>query len=192
MDVLARAIAPLPAADTRPAVSDDARLTAMFNANFDLIWRSLRRLGVPPANVDDAAQEVFVIASRRLAAIELGKERAFLFGTAVRVAADARRGAGRRIDRIADDDAPDAVDPAPTADELVDRKRARAFLDDIIASLPDDMRPVFVLYELEGMTMAEIAHVLDIPAGTVASRLRRAREHFESRIARRARGGSDE
>src|SRR6185437_3582772 len=149
---------------------DEQRLSAMFNAHFDFIWRSLRRLGVPDGAVDDAAQEVFVVASRRLGAIEHGKERAFLFGTAVRVASDARRSAGRRRDAAGRDEAPESIDPAPAADELVDRKRARALLDDIIAALPDDARPVFVLYELEGLTMAEIAAVLAIPAGTVASR----------------------
>ena len=182
--VLARALPPLAADADGLAVTDEQRLTAMFNDHFDFIWRSLRRLGVPPAGVDDAAQEVFVVASRRLGAIERGKERAFLFGTAVRVASDARRSAGRRRDAAGADEAADAPDPAPAADELVDRKRARALLDEIIAGLPDDARPVFVLYELEGMTMAEIATVLAIPAGTVASRLRRARELFEHAIAR--------
>lgn len=170
----------VPAAD----VTDEQRLTAMFHSHFDFIWRSLRRLGVAEANVDDAAQEVFVVASRRLRAIELGKEKSFLFGTAVRVAADARRRAGRRRDHVADDEPPDIADPAPAADELIDRKRARALLDDIIANLPDETGPVFVLYELEGMTMAEIAGVLDVPPGTVASRLRRAREHFAVCLAR--------
>ena len=184
--VLARALPPLAADTDGLDVTDEQRLTAMFNDHFDFIWRSLRRLGVPPAAVDDAAQEVFLVASRRLAAIERGKERAFLFGTAVRVASDARRSAGRRRDAAGADEPVDTADPMPSPAELVDRKRARALLDEIIASLPDDARPVFVLYELESMTMAEIANVLAIPPGTVASRLRRARELFESAIARTA------
>jgi RNA polymerase sigma-70 factor (ECF subfamily) len=57
-------------------------------------------------------------------------------------------------------------------------------LDDLVAQLPDDTRPVFVLFELEGMTMASIAGCLDLPAGTVASRLRRARELFAAQVAR--------
>ena len=182
--VIARAL-PLAAGDADGHVTTDERLAAMFSEHVDFVWRSVRRLGVPDAGVDDAVQEVFVVAARRLAEIDAGKERAFLFGTAVRVAADVRRGAGRRRARISDDEAPDAADPTPAADELVDRKRARALLDEIVASMPDDVRPVFVLYELEAMTMAEIADVLEIPAGTVASRLRRARELFEAAIARR-------
>ena len=168
----------LPAA---PAAMATDRLAAMFQAHYDFVWRSVRRLGVPPAAVDDAAQEVFVVASRKLASIEPGKEKAFLFGTAIRVAADARRAQHRR--RQAPEE-PDPADSTPSPDELVDQKRARALLDDFIAQLPDDTRPVFVLFELESMTMAEIASVLDLPAGTVASRLRRARELFGACVHR--------
>jgi RNA polymerase sigma-70 factor (ECF subfamily) len=158
------------------------RLSAMFHDHFDFVWRSVRRLGVPPEGVDDAAQEVFVVASRKLGAIVAGKEKAFLFGTAVRVASDARRAQNRR--RRSPDEPPDTCDPTPPPDELVDRKRARELLDDVIAAIPDDVRPVFVLFELEGMTMAEIAAVLELPPGTVASRLRRAREVFAESVAR--------
>jgi RNA polymerase sigma-70 factor (ECF subfamily) len=159
------------------------RLAAMFSAHFDFVWRSVRRLGVPDDAVDDAAQEVFVVASRRLSSIEDGKEKAFLFGTAVRVASDARRARGRRREQ-ADEAIEESTDEAEPADQLVDQKRARELLDDIVAGLPDDTRPVFVLFELEQMTMAEIAVCLDLKPGTVASRLRRAREAFEAAIVR--------
>jgi RNA polymerase sigma-70 factor (ECF subfamily) len=162
---------------------DDRRFARLFDEHFDFVWRSLRRLGVAPASVDDAAQEVFVVASRRLAAIEVGKERAFLFGTALRVASDQRRAAHRRREREQEvDGEPRSQQPGP--DELIDRRRARELMDEIIATLPDETRPVFVLFELEGMTMAEIASCLELPPGTVASRLRRARELFAAALAR--------
>ena len=162
------------------------RLTSLFHAHFDLVWRTVRRLGVPPEAIDDATQEVFVIASRRLASIEHGKERAFLYGTAVRVASTARRASSRRrqVQPPLSEEAPDPAGTAPAADELVDRKRARELLDQLVARLPDDTRPVFVLYELEGLTMEEIATCLEVPPGTVASRLRRAREAFQAAVAR--------
>jgi len=156
-------------------------LEAIFHDHFAFVWRSLRRLGVPPEALDDAAQEVFVVASRRLDVIEVGKEKAFLFGTAVRVASDARRSQTRR--RRADLEE-DSTDPSPAPDALVDHKRARELLDTLVAELPDDTRPVFVLFELEGMTMAEIAGALELAPGTVASRLRRARETFAAAVAR--------
>jgi RNA polymerase sigma-70 factor (ECF subfamily) len=171
-----------PTAGERPTATE-RRLAELFHQHFDLVWRTVRRLGVPPGAVDDAAQEVFVVASRRLEAIELGKEKAFLYGTAIRVAADARRAHGRRPPQ-SDVELDVVVDPAPALDELVDQKRARELLDDIVARMPEDARDVFVLYELEGLTMAEIATCLEVPAGTVASRLRRGRELFAARVTR--------
>jgi RNA polymerase sigma-70 factor (ECF subfamily) len=172
-------------ASSEAIMSSTDRLTTLFHQHFDLVWRTVRRLGVPPEALDDAAQEVFVIASRRLASIEHGKERAFLYGTAVRVASTARRAQSRRRQAPPPEgEAPDPADTAPAADELVDRKRARELLDELVARLPDDTRPVFVLYELEGLTMDEIATCIEVPPGTVASRLRRAREAFQAAVAR--------
>lgn len=67
---------------------------------------------------------------------------------------------------------------------IIDRKRARLILDDLLAELPEELRAVFVLYEIEGITVPEIAQVLDLAPGTTASRLRRAREAFERGVER--------
>jgi RNA polymerase sigma-70 factor, ECF subfamily len=175
----------LPAAPAAPAVPVKAAptlcLAALFEAHFAFVWRSLRRLGLPEATADDAAQEVFIVAGRRLDAIEPGKEKAYLFGVALRVASDARRSARRRREDAVDD-LTATSDPSPPLDELVDQRRARDLVDQLIAELPDDTRPVFILYELEGLTMAEIATALELPPGTVASRLRRGREEFTHRV----------
>jgi RNA polymerase sigma-70 factor, ECF subfamily len=172
-----------PLAFVLPREHRGERIATLFERHFELVWRTVRRLGVPAAGIDDAVQEVFVVATRRLDAIEPGKEKAFLYGTAVRVAADARRAASRR--GPTDDLALDAlIDAAPSPEQLVEHKRARELLDAIIERLPEDAREVFVLHELEGLTTAEISAALDIPAGTVASRLRRARELFTGAIAR--------
>ena len=173
-EVRGEATEPLP-------VSVDDRFTKLFEDHFDMVWRTIRRLGVSPEAIDDAAQEVFIVASRKLDTIEVGKEKAFLYGTTIRVASTARRSHGRRL-RIADEqhDLGDTARP----DELLDQKRARALLDEIVSALPDDLRDVFVLFELEGLTMIEIAGCLDVPSGTVASRLRRARTVFEAAVTR--------
>lgn len=168
-----------PAADARMA---DTRLAELFQQHFDLVWRTVRRFGVAPEAIDDAAQEVFVIASRKLDVIEPGKEKSFLYGTAIRVAADSRRARDRR--RRNADEQIDLLEHSPSPEELVDQKRARELLDGMIARLPEELRGVFVLYELEQLTMAEIATALELPPGTVASRLRRAREAFTAAIAR--------
>jgi len=166
-----------------PPEASEARLRQLFDTQFDFVWRSLRRLGVPELTVDDATQEVFLVVSRRLGDIEAGRERSFLFATALRVASTTRRAIGRRGHH--DDEAVDSlVDHSPGPDEVADRQRARAVLDRVLESMELDLRAVFVLYELEEMTMAEIAATLELPPGTVASRLRRAREAFQATVAR--------
>src|SRR4051794_26935212 len=87
--------APPAGAERRPVVSsrDDARLAAMVREHHAFVWRLLRRLGVPSMSVDDATQQVFLVALRRISEIALGSEKSFLFGVALRVASDERRSA---------------------------------------------------------------------------------------------------
>ena len=161
----------------------DARLRGMVTTHYDFVWRSLRRLGVPEIDVDDCAQQVFWVAARKLADIQEESERAFLFSTAMRVASDARRSRTRRRE-VHEDDAAEAFDPGPDPEQIADQQRARAVLDQVLDALPMDLRAPFVLFELEELPTAEIAAMLGLPAGTVASRLRRAREEFQSIVAR--------
>src|SRR3954462_7909032 len=167
------------AAAVRESSRDNARLADMLRLHFRAVWRIVRRFGVPENSADDAAQEVFIIAARRLSDIAPGSERPFLFASAVRVAANARRALGARRECAEDDSLPEGVDPRPNAEALLDQKRLRQLLDRVLDELSDDLRVCFVLYELEGMSSPEIAELLTIPIGTVASRLRRAREAFE-------------
>lgn len=150
---------------------------------FDFTWRSLRRLGVPQAEVDDCTQQVFLVAARKLDDIQPGSERAYLFSTALRVASDARRRRTRRRE-VNEEDAAEALDPAPDPEQVADQRRARALLDEVLDEMPLDLRVPFVLFELEEMPTAEIAALLDVPVGTAASRLRRAREEFQKIVAR--------
>jgi RNA polymerase sigma-70 factor (ECF subfamily) len=166
------------------SVRANARVADMLRLHFRDVWRIVRRFGVPENSADDAAQEVFIIASRRLADITPGSERPFLLASAVRVAANARRSLGARRECNADDSMPERVDPRPDAEALLDQKRLRLMLDRVLDDLSDDLRVCFVLYELEGMSSPEIAELLRIPIGTVASRLRRGREAFELSAAK--------
>jgi RNA polymerase sigma-70 factor (ECF subfamily) len=164
----------------------------MLEAHHASIWRLLRRFGVPQHAVDDAAQEVFWIAARRLADIKHGSEHAFLYGIAIRVAAEARRNAQRNRETPESDALDQVSDGAPNPEQLLDERRSRELLDRVLDAMNTDLRTAFVLFELEGLEIQEIAEVLGIPIGTVGSRLRRAREEF-SAIAKRLRarlGGS--
>jgi RNA polymerase sigma-70 factor (ECF subfamily) len=164
-------------------VSEAQRLTTMVEEHFDFVWRTLRRVGVPEADADDAAQEVFLVAARRLGDIELGRERAFLVGTAIRVASTRRRSARRRPD-APDERAADAPDPSPDPEALASRREARRTLDLVLDEMAEELRVVFVLFELEELAAPEIAALVGIPTGTVASRLRRARESFHATVRR--------
>ena len=173
-------------ADARAALPKDeaARFRALVDVHFDFIWRSLRGLGVPSAFIDDAAQQVFLTATQKLGAIVVGSERAFLFATARGVAANARRAQSRNRELLDEEAVAKQVDRAPDPEEAMASRQARSILDGILDGLPEETRVVFVLYELEGQTMAEIATLLATPMGTIASRLRRAREEFQSAARR--------
>jgi RNA polymerase sigma-70 factor (ECF subfamily) len=153
----------------------------LFDAHFDVVWRTVRRLGLAPASADDVAQEVFVVAARKLDAIEAGRERSFLVGTAIRLAANARRSRDRHA--VVDIDDLAVASERPLPDALVDARRSLALLDTALAALPDELRVVLVLTELDAMTQPEVAELLGIPLGTIASRIRRARYELATRVA---------
>ena len=159
------------------APSDRRRLEALCRSEVDTVWRLLRRLGVPPGQLEDAAQEVFAVAARRIADVLPGRERSFVCGVALRVARGARRDQAVRLARYEplEDDAP-AQSASP--ERLLGERRALELLDRVLGSLEPRARAVFVLFELEGFTLDEIAELLEIPRGTAASRLRRARAEF--------------
>jgi RNA polymerase sigma-70 factor (ECF subfamily) len=170
-----------------PAASREVRLRGAITAHYEVLWRTLRRLGVEERSVEDAAQQVLIVLARRLDEVRPGAERAFMLASATRVAADARKKVRRAREELGVDELAARPSPAPGVDELLDRGRARDLLDVVLGELPDDLRAVFVLFELEELTMATIAETLGLPQGTVASRLRRARELFEAAAARLAR-----
>src|SRR5262249_40141522 len=160
------------------------RLARAFEENAVFIWRSLRRLGVPLECADDATQQVFLVAARKMNQIEEGKERAFLFQSAMRIAMEVRRAFFRARGRLASDRAIllERTDPALRPDEAVDRQRTLRLIGHVLEEMPMERRTAFVLYEIEGVTIAEIASLLQIPMGTVASRLRLAREEFRAAV----------
>ncbi|MFZ5890544.1 MAG: RNA polymerase sigma factor [Myxococcota bacterium] len=170
----------------RSAATPVRNVRALFEAHYGAVWRLLRRFGVPAAQLDDAAQEVFWVASRRLADIEPQREHAFLYGVALRVASNILR-RQKAVPPMSDAEALlEIADAQPSPEQALEQRRARALLDVVLARLPLELRTVFVLFELEGMPVRDIAELEDIPLGTASSRLRRAREEF-SEISKRLR-----
>jgi RNA polymerase sigma-70 factor, ECF subfamily len=164
--------------------SDAKRQAQMATQHYQFIWRSLRRIGVAEQAVDDAAQQVFVLAAEKVARIAPGSERPFLFQTAMRVAMAVRRTYAQRREAMVGEDLEEIVDPAPLPDVTAEEQQRRRYLDDLLDALPMDLRSVFVLFEIEGLASPEIASMLEIPVGTVASRLRRARATFRDAAQR--------
>jgi RNA polymerase sigma-70 factor, ECF subfamily len=163
------------------AIHREARLRWMVDEHIDFVARVLRNAGTPLSELDDEVQRTFITAARRLDDVRPGAERSFLLQTALHVAAHARRTAARRRE-VLSEEAPELIDPAQTPEQLADQKRARVLLDRVLDQMTIDLRTVFVLYEFEELSMAEIAEALSIPRGTVASRLRRARTDFQERV----------
>jgi RNA polymerase sigma-70 factor, ECF subfamily len=170
---------PAPAPLGRDA-SHDARFAAMAAAHVDVLWRTLARLGVPSSGVEDAVQQVLLVALRRLPEIEVGRERPYLLGIALRVASDARRTLQRRREVFTGEEL--AQDMRAPQDELLHHKRNLSELETALAELSDENRDAFVLFEIEELSAPQVAEMLSVPVGTVASRVRRAREQIRHKL----------
>lgn len=175
-----------PAGFADPTDAHARPLELLAAEEFQFVWRTLRRLGVwPNDRVDDAAQQVFEIATKKWQNVDVGKERAYLYRTAVLIAAEMRR-----KQRVSLREQPDAtavensVSEGSEPDQIYEARRDRAYLDEVLDKLSSPLREVFVLYEIEHLSTIEIAALLDIKVNTAGSRLRLAREQFHRAAAR--------
>jgi RNA polymerase sigma-70 factor, ECF subfamily len=173
-------------ADPKKAVQRTAEvppLAEIFREYAPFVWRGLRRLGIPESDVEDVCQEVFVVVHRKLGDFE-GRSslRTWIYGICARTASDYRR-SGRVRREVVTDAPPDAPQEGGQHDAVALRQ-ARAQLDRILDELDDDKRSVFVLYEIEELTMAEVAEALACPLQTAYSRLHAARKVVEAGVER--------
>ncbi len=157
---------------------DASQRTELVRAHFDYVWRLLRRLGLSESDADDAAQEVFLVGLQKWRQIEPGRERSFLYGCALNKARRIRISRARAQETSVGSER--LQESCPSADELVDHKKAAQLLDCLLDRLVDEQRDVFVLFEVEQLTLVEVASLLGIPRGTAASRLRLARERIRA------------
>jgi RNA polymerase sigma-70 factor (ECF subfamily) len=173
-------------AHSMPADEHKARFARLVREHHPFVWRSARRLGVPSSDVDDVVQEVFLLAARKLDVIE--NERGYLFQTCAYVAGHVRRVARRRREVTDDESVNAVVDERATPERNAENAEAREQLETILEAMPDDVRSSFVLFELEGFKITEIAEITSAPIGTVGSRIRRGREIFLSSVEAFGRG----
>jgi RNA polymerase sigma-70 factor (ECF subfamily) len=167
-------------AAAHPASSE--QLERWFCDHFDTLWRLAVRLGVPRGNVDDVVQEAFITAGQRAPDISPGSERRFLISTTIKLSANFRRRQHSQREHLKQFAA--VAEHAPDAEQLLARKQLRQWLDVALEELPIEQRAVLILYETEDFSVPEIAELLEIPEGTVASRLGRARAKFSRAAAR--------
>jgi RNA polymerase sigma-70 factor (ECF subfamily) len=182
----------LSSAEATPAEAPGARATfdEVYAEYFEMVWCAARRLGTPDANVDDVAQDVFLVLHRRLADYDgHGSLRSWIYGIVVRIVRDHRRTFRRKDARCvplasdANGEAP-VPSPAPAPSDVAERNEAFALLCALLDELDDEKRELLVLSELEEMTAPEIADVIGAPVQTVYSRLRAARKAFDQAHAR--------
>lgn len=159
----------------------------IYKEHAPFVWRTMRRLGVRPADVEDTCQEVFVLVHSKLDGFHGGSVRAWLFAIAARVAADYRKRAFVR--REATGDSVPEISVAEQQTKVIERTEAAALLDDILARLDDDKRAVFVLFELEQLPMQEVAAAVECPLQTAYTRLHAARAQVNAAIERWRKGG---
>lgn len=163
-------------AQVSPRTSEATRasLREIFDAHARFIWRTARHLGVREADLEDICQEVFLTAFRRLPSFE-GRSsiRTWLYGICLRVTSDYRRRAHLRREVVSAD--PPARAQGPDQDEPYAREQARVRLGQILERLDPNQRTVFVLYEIEELTMKEVASIVGCPLQTAYSRLHAAR-----------------
>jgi RNA polymerase sigma-70 factor (ECF subfamily) len=155
---------------------------AVYREHHAFVWRVVRRLGVPDADVDDVVQEVFIVAHRRLAEFE-GRSAVttWLFGIAFRVMQEHRR---RAVARQRREQQAEAGRPPTEPDKRLSRTEAVGVLDELLARLDEEQRGVFVMAEVAKLTAPEIAELTGAKLNTVYSRLRLARRGFDESLQR--------
>lgn len=154
----------------------------IFQEHARFLWRALAGLGVRPADVDDALQEVFLVVHRRLREFDGRALRSWLYAICLRVASDYRKSARVRLE-VAVSEVPDSALVA-AQDQQLEATRLFGRLLQALDELDDDQRGAFVLYEIEELTLRETAEALSCPLQTAYSRLRAAREHVRTYFAR--------
>ncbi len=173
---------------TNPPPQMPPQLSEVFEKHGPYVHRALRYFGVPDADLSDVFQEVFVIVHRKLDEFEgRASIRTWLYRICQRAASDYRKRAYVRREVVAE--APQSLALETTTEDGA-RLEARRLLLHALSQLDDDKRQVFVLFEIEGMTMKEVCEVVDCPLQTAYSRLHAARKLVADAVREAQRGAA--
>ena len=160
-------------------------LSAIYGERAEFVWLTLQRLGVRDADLEDVAHDVFLIAHRKLASYDgTARVTTWLFGICLRVAANYRRRAHVRLERpMGGAETYERVADSTPPEEILGLREARLRLSAVLDRIDLTKRAVFVMFEVEGLSCAEIATQMGVPLGTVYSRLHGARRAFAEALA---------
>jgi RNA polymerase sigma-70 factor (ECF subfamily) len=168
-------------ASTAPRLTADEACLDAFQGEVAYVYRTLRRLGTAPSEVEDLAQEVFLALHGSWSAFDQGRSlRPYLFGIAFRIASAHQRKRRREVSF----GIIEVGDAAPGPDDRLLSKQARALVLAALERIPLPRRAVLVMHDIDDIPVSEVAAALGIPLFTVYSRLRKARRELESVIRR--------
>ena len=167
-----------------------ATFNAIYDAWFENVLRWIRALGVPQADREDIAQDVFLVVRRRLHAFDGENPAAWLYRITKRQVRDFRRRTW--IKNIFTREHTDALDTMPDdragPAALLERKQTQRILLTLLAKMNPDRRAAFMLFELDGLAGEEIARIQGVAVTTVWKRLHFARKEFLALVTRYQRG----
>jgi RNA polymerase sigma-70 factor, ECF subfamily len=179
-----------PARDA-PADAATLNLTTIFRDHGQFIWLSLQRFGVRLSDLDDLAQDVFVVVHRKVSRLDpRGPIRPWLFGICMRVAANYRRRRRWKVEMPSSGRDHNRAAEVPLADDLLIKGEDRELAEQALTTLEVDKRAIIVMFEIEELPCAEIAELMNVPIGTVYSRLHAARRQLKAALARGSRSKS--
>lgn len=145
----------------------------IYRAEIDAVWAFLRRLGLEEPALRDVCHDVFLVAwDKRVELAKVTSRRGWLLGIAVRKAANLRAKASAHREVLQDE--VEAVDARGNS-EIDARLDAETIVRKAMAKMTFEARTVFLMHELEGRPVPEIAELMNTPVGTAYTRLRAAR-----------------
>ena len=164
--------------------------SALYSSHFAFVWRNLRRLGIPESALEDAAQDAFLVVHRRWSTYDekWSSLESWLFGILIRVASNYRRTHRRRLswllpwqDQVQDER---SVSDAESPSDAFERRQGLELLDRVLTSMDEKKRVIFLLVDVEELTVPQAAQVLAINVNTAYFRLRVARQSFRQTLSR--------
>ena len=171
--------------ELRSGRNDAARLDfeLIYEDELDYVWNSLRRLGIPRADVEDLTQDVFMKVFHALGDYDPARPlRPWLFGFCFRVASDYRKHVFHDREMSIDNFEHADQRRNPEQEAVVGEQRALALR--ALAEVELHRRAVLVMHDFDGHSVPEIVDVLGVPLNTLYSRLRLARAEFETAVLR--------